>query len=186
MKKNNELSMEELEKKGGILKGSKVACGIATILLVISCLMATIFNVHQATHMNAQDKQTLLNETNYSEISTQDYNKKVAQLEEKIYNKEIAIKDYNTELAKIKKMTVEEFMQAYATAEEKAKFEQIEQKQKDAEKNLLSSIATAGISGFAGIGVVTALAIAADSVEDEKKKRKPNIVEGFPAPEVEA
>lgn len=186
MKKNNELSVEELEKKGGILKGSKIACGIATILMVISCLMATVFNVHQATHINAQDRQALLNETSYSEIATQDYNKKVAQLEEKIYNKEIAIKDYDTELAKIKKMTVEEFMQTHATAEEKAKYEQILQKQKDAEKKLISSFAIAGGAGFAGIGAVAALSIALDSVEDERKKRKTNIVEGFPAPEIEA
>ena len=186
MAKNNQLSMEELEKKGGILKGSKIACGIATILIVISCFMATFFNTHQATHMNAQDKQTLLSETNYSEVSTKEYNQKVAQLEEKIYNKEIAIKDYEKELAKIKKMTVEEFMQTYASAEEKAKYEQILQKQQAAEKNTISSVVAAGVSGIAGLGVVTALAIAADSVEDEKKKRKPNLVEGFPAPEVEA
>lgn len=186
MKKNNDLTMEELEKKGGLLKNTKIACGLATILLLISIFIGTFFNVYQSTHGNAQKKQNLLENTNYSELATEDYNKKVSHLEEKIYKKEIAIKDYNTELAKIQKMTVEEFMEQYASAEEKAKYEQIVQEQKQAEKNVLSTIIAAGAVGIGGIAITSAFTSAQDSVEEEKKKRKPTIIDGFPAPEVEA
>lgn len=175
MKKRKQLTIEELERKGGLLKKAQVICAISSIVLLVSLMISSFVYIFTQDKKHDYNK-FVKNNTGYSIVADEDYNKQVALLEEKIYNKEIPIKDYQEELKKIKRMSIEEYFENHATAEEKEAYAQL-LKEIDKNSTTAAALLSGGIAaGGAGCISTGLLSVAYDSVKQEKTRREE---EGF-------